>query len=231
MGLERFRPVQKPKRKGGDPGSIPGGSTILWPGQTAIGHPGHPLWGREADLISYDELTGRIIDLRQTQDQTNFEAGDLCWYAVEKLGIEAGTIAADTGYSAQHIKDLARTSKVFHSAGDRRAREYVQWSHYKIAARTDDPVGWIDRAEAAGWSTRELQRQITGEPERDPLAGAQRAFRQVEKVVKGGGEGAEWLITQLAAYLSQLPGSENGERDLIHLPGLTASIAGPRGLG
>ena len=29
VGLERFRPVQKPKRKGGDPGSIPGGSTSV----------------------------------------------------------------------------------------------------------------------------------------------------------------------------------------------------------
>ena len=181
-------------------------------------------------MLSYDELTGRIIDLRQERDHTHFEAGDLCWYALERLGVDAGTIAADTGYSAQHIKDLARASKVFSTEEARRPREYVQWSHYKIAARTDDPFGWIDRAEAAGWSTRELQRQITGEPERDPLAGAQRAFRQVEKVVKGGGEGAEWLITQLAAYLSQLPGSENGERDLILLPGLTASIAEPREL-
>lgn len=181
-------------------------------------------------MISYDELTGRIIDLRQTQDQTNFEAGDLCWYAVEKLGIEAGTIAADTGYSAQHIKDLARTSKVFHSAGDRRAREYVQWSHYKIAARTDDPVGWIDRAEAAGWSTRELQRQITGEPEKDPLAEAQRAFRAVEKVIEGGGEAAEWIITQLAECLSLRSAGENGERDSIAPPGDIASFAEPREL-
>lgn len=179
-------------------------------------------------MLSYDELTGRIIDLRQERDQTHFEAGDLCWYAVERMGVSVGTLATDTGYSAQHIKDLARTAQVFHSPEDRRPREYIGWSHYKIAARTDDPHSWIDRAEENAWSTRELQRQITGEPEIDPLAEAQRAFSMVEKVVKGGGEGAEWLTTQLAAYLSQQEGSDSGRGSTL-LPEFTASIAGPRG--
>jgi len=70
--------------------------------------------------ISYDQITGRIIDLRQTRDQTNWEAGDLCWYAMERMGANASMLAADTGYSAQHIRDLAKTSQVFHTPDDRR---------------------------------------------------------------------------------------------------------------
>lgn len=182
-------------------------------------------------MIPYDELTGRIIDLRQTRDQTNFEAGDLCWYAIEKLSIEPGVIAADTGYSTQHIRDLARTSMTFHSKEDRRPREYVEWTHYKLAARTDRPVYWLDQAEANAWSSRELQRRIKEPDDPDPFDAAKRAFRAVEKVIEGGGEAAEWIITQLAECLSLRSTGENGAKGLTAPQEHTANIAGPPGSG
>ena len=179
-------------------------------------------------MISYDELTGRIIDLRQTRDQTNFEAGDLCWYAIEKLAIKPGLLAADTGYSAQHIRDLARTSKTFHSAEDRRPREYVEWSHYKIAARTDRPEYWIGYAEEQALSTRDLQRAVkeSKNEEPDPLAEAKRALARVERVIDAGGEGAAWLTEQLGRFRSPQSTGENGVKVSMGLPWHTANTAG-----
>ena len=177
--------------------------------------------------ISYDQITGRIIDLRQTRDQTNWEAGDLCWYAMARMGANASLLAADTGYSAQHIRDLAKTSQAFNAPDDRRPREFVEWSHYKIAARTDRPGYWIDQAEASGWSTRELQRQIgAGNDEPDPFDAAKRALRAVEKVIEAGGEAAEWIIGQLGQFLSPQSASGSVGQDLTALPESSASIAG-----
>lgn len=180
-------------------------------------------------MISYDELTGRIIDLRQTRDQTNFEAGDLCWYAIEKLAIKPGIIAADTGYSTQHIRDLARTSKTFHSEEARRPREYVEWTHYKLAARTDRPVYWLDQAEANAWSSRELQRRINEPGEPDPFDAAKRAFRAVEKVFEAGGEAAEWLIEELEQFQSPRSTGENDAKGLTAPREHTANSAGQPG--
>lgn len=188
---------------------------------------GH-IMAKEAGMsISYDQITGRIIDLRQTRDQTNWEAGDLCWYAMERMGANASMLAADTGYSAQHIRDLAKTSQVFHTPDDRRPREYVEWSHYKIAARTDSPGYWIDQAEAYGWSTRELQRQIgAGKEEPDPFDAAKRALRAVERVIEAGGGAAEWIIEQLHQFLSPQSGSGSAGKGLTDPPASSASIAG-----
>ena len=184
-------------------------------------------------MIPYDELTGRIIDLRQTRDQTNFEAGDLCWYALEKMGAKPGLLAADTGYSAQHIRDLARTSMTFHSAEDRRPREYVEWSHYKIAARTDRPEYWIGYAEEQALSTRDLQRAVkeSKNEEPDPLAEAKRAFAKVERVITAGGEGAAWLIENLGRFQNPPSAGENGARVSIAPPAHTANTAGQPGSG
>lgn len=181
-------------------------------------------------MISYDELTGRIIDLRQTRDQTNFEAGDLCWYAMEKMGANASLLAADTGYSAQHIRDLAKTSMIFHDPEDRRPREYIEWSHYKIASRTDQPVFWVDQAEVNAWSVRELQRQIKsmGEEEPDPFAEAKHVLTKVQKVIEAGGEAAEWLIAELEQFLSPSEEKESGQ-GLKEAPDPAVNTAGAWG--
>lgn len=145
------------------------------------------------DEMSYDQAIGRLIDLRQEEDDSRWKQGALCVYLIDMMGQKASWIASQINCSAAQVREIAKTWRAFPTEEMRVPYSELSWMHFRIAAGTQDPPRWIELAAEKGWSIRELKKAIKGEPIKDELRDAERAWARVEKLLKGGGPGAEWL--------------------------------------
>ena len=86
----------------------------------------------------------------------------------------ARQLSATSGKSPGCIRQLIRTALAF--PPEERAQD-LSFSHHRLCATTEDPLGWLTQAVANGWSWRELERRITDAAEADPVT----LFTQAEK--------------------------------------------------
>jgi len=151
---------------------------------------------------SLEELIQAYINLDERQDECNFLKGQLL-AAMLEAGVKKGWIASQVRASVSQIKVLVRTYRAFPDEGMRIPE--LTWYHHRLAAYTDDPKKWIERAADEGWSTRELSRAIkeeenpalaSGEEEKEMKA-ARSAFKKVEEILSKGGPAAKWLKESL----------------------------------
>ena len=148
--------------------------------------------------ISYDEVIGRIIDLRQQQDDKSWEVGALIYYALERMQVKAGQLASETNCSTQHIRDLSKTFGAFPEESERVAE--LTWTHHKLAARTEEPQKWIQLAAERNLSTREFQKILKGEAVKDELREAEKLWDKLVRVIEAGGPAAMYLEKRLMDY-------------------------------
>jgi len=95
----------------------------------------------------------------------------------------ARMLARDTGHSAYYVRCLIATAHAFPDPADRAAD--LSFSHHRVAAFTDDPAAWIDRAAAEQWSVADLREAIRAA--RDPVAAdaaAEQARARLERAVE-----------------------------------------------
>ena len=86
----------------------------------------------------------------------------------------ASQLSATSGKSPGYIRQLIRTALAL--PPEERAQD-LSFSHHRLCATTEDPLGWLTQAVANGWSWRELERRITDAAEADPVT----LFTQAEK--------------------------------------------------
>jgi hypothetical protein len=112
-------------------------------------------------MESLDRYVAAVVDFRQVFDLGgNFRLADT---VAECIGIFGkgclGALAEASGHSRRWVEVLAQISRAY----PEEARHYdLKFSHYRIAARTDNPAEWVEAAAENRWSTVQLSRQIRG---------------------------------------------------------------------
>ena len=150
--------------------------------------------------MSYEEVDGQMIDVRQEIDGNHFKLGGLILYAAERQERDYGEIASRLFYSEAHCKTMAKVFKKFPREEDRPYKE-LTWSHYKEVVATADPHRWLREAADRNLSVRELRNIIKGGKVVDELRDAERLLDKVEKMLGKAGPGAEWLEDKLSILL------------------------------
>lgn len=158
--------------------------------------------------MTLDDLIQAYVNLQGDEDDVRWSKGALLVAALDGFGLKPNQAASAFGCSAAQCREMARTFRAFPDEGTRIPS--LSWYHHRLAAKTDDPAGWIARAADNDWSTRQLAEAIKGaesvEARKDVLsAKAERALRYAEEVLKEGGSVAEWLGRKLGQVLAKYP--------------------------
>ncbi len=143
------------------------------------------------DYLSYDSLLAHIIDLRTQEQDKSWELAAAYAVALETYKAKPGDIASQVGCSARHIKNLANLYLAFPSEEDR--NKELSISHHMACLGTDNPIAWLERAEAEQMSVRALKMEMQGRVVRDEEKDAARAWGKVMQILEGGGPGAIYL--------------------------------------
>lgn len=156
---------------------------------------------QKREEISYDEMIGRLIDLRQREDDTRWKQGALCVYLIKRMTIKPATIAANLGCSEQHVRGMAKTFSAFPDEQEREKYAELSWYHFRVAASTTDPDYWIQIAAEQELSIRELKKLLAGETVKDELRDAERAWGKVIKLTEKEGPAAAWIEQQMVEHI------------------------------
>jgi hypothetical protein len=146
---------------------------------------------------NYDQLIGELINSKVEGSQAA-----IAFYLKERLGVSAKQIGSDVAYSARFVNNMVRTFSVFPDP-DSRAQD-LSYSHHQVAAHTDDPVYWLDKACAEAWSVREMSKAVKGQQVKDELREADRAVGVVERIFEAGGQPARYVYDRLTILLQEV---------------------------
>lgn len=152
-------------------------------------------------MATIEELFDRLVELKKEEADKIWEQAGLVALLKLKHQVKAGDIAAQIGVSSAYINQLAKTFQAFPDES-MRARD-LSFSHHKLAAKTENPEEAIDKALANGWSIREFEKALRGEPI-ESISKAEKAWSSVLKIIEGGGEEASWLQQQIHEYALSL---------------------------
>ena len=155
---------------------------------------------------SLEELIQIYVNLEEQERECRWAKGRLL-DAMVKIGAKVGWIASQVGVSQAQVRELIKTYLAFPEETDRNPE--LSWIHHRIAANSEAPKQWIEKAADEQMSTRQMRKAILQEEaadeirtiaideEKEELRQAEKVFAKVEEVVKRGGPGAEWLREKL----------------------------------
>jgi len=158
------------------------------------------------EQLSFEAVISRLVELREQEQEARWEMGDLLLQAQAVFPGRgfARAVASELGCSTRWVRLLMSVARAFPQ--DLRAAD-LTWEHHRIAASTTDPLAWLDRAVAEGWSTRqladEIKRSRAGEPERDEmLAAGDTLVRRVDEYFARWGPRAEAVLRRVRLRLA-----------------------------
>jgi hypothetical protein len=151
---------------------------------------------------NYDQLIGELINNKVVGSEALFKQAGIAYYLKERLGVSAKQIGSDVAYSARFVNNMVRTFSVFPDP-DSRAQD-LSYSHHQVAAHTDDPFYWLDRACAEAWSVREMSKAVKGQQVKDELREADRAVGVIERIFEAGGQPARYVYDRLTILLQEV---------------------------
>lgn len=150
---------------------------------------------------SVEERLGEFAEMLQAGRATQWAEGDILTEAKRTYGRKVLGQFAEIGRCS--VRWCQRRAKVAETFGRDVRATYpdLNWSVFEIAARTDDPVVWLQRAADNGWSEAQLRQAIRGvKPETPKVA---RLLKRAEEILQAGGDDADAL--------------EDGMRNLLRL--------------
>jgi uncharacterized Ntn-hydrolase superfamily protein len=124
---------------------------------------------------------------------------------VEWMGMKPAQVASELGCSPAQVRELHRTFLAFPDPSSR-ARD-LSFRHHQVAARTADPVVWIEKALKCGWSTRQLEQAVREREDPVDVAfrlrrRAERLVREVKELLTLDGDVSQWLRDELGRVLA-----------------------------
>lgn len=167
-----------------------------------------------------EDLISLLITTKEEERERRFVQGQLIDLILqrssEKKSKTVNWISSQTGWSPAHIRSLHKTFLAFPEESTRVPT--LDWSHHKIAAATEQPKYWIERAAGKDdngnetgkeMSTRELRTAIIEKdleegkiPNEDPvdelsMKRAKKVLENVSLIIDQGGAAATWLLQEL----------------------------------
>jgi len=127
----------------------------------------------EADLAVF-------VQLLEGERENLWAQADWAMHMTASYGRKtAKLLATDTGVSASYVRQIVATAKAFPE--ESRALD-LSFSHHKIAALTEDPEAWLQRALKDSLSVQELRQAVTDS--KDHLTEAEEAQRAAERLIQ-----------------------------------------------
>ena len=105
-----------------------------------------------------EALVSRALDLARLGERSAWLQAEVAEEAARVHGITAPKWAAEVGCSASKVRQMVRSVRAFPTEDQR--VPLLSWSHHAVCAQTDDPPGWLLRAEAGAWSVADLRQAI-----------------------------------------------------------------------
>jgi hypothetical protein len=137
--------------------------------------------GVEIERAAFQADVAVFISLMESEAEAHWKQAEWAAAMAVKYGREtARLLAGEVGLSTVYIRHLIATAKAFPTP-ESRAQD-LSFTHHRIAAMTEDPQGWIERAAAEGLSVAQL-RELT-KKSRDRMAMADMARRAEERLVR-----------------------------------------------
>ena len=105
-----------------------------------------------------EALVSRALDLARLGERSAWLQAEVAEEAARVHGVTAPKWATEVGCSASKVRQMVRSVRAFPAEDARVA--LLSWSHHAVCAQTEDPRGWLMRAEAGAWSVADLRQAI-----------------------------------------------------------------------
>ncbi len=134
-------------------------------------------------------------------------------------GWKVKTISSLVGCSPATIRERVRTYKAFPDVNNRALDK--TFTHHRIAAKTDNPLQWIQKVCEEDWSTRQLEEVVKAQGQdkviqKDILhEKAERALRMINEVFIHSGEPADWLKNELEIIILKERGNNEKKGNTV----------------
>ena len=149
---------------------------------------------------SVEELITQFISIEQEDVERSFQKGEIAYYLLQ-MGYTNSTLASQVKRSGEYIRVLVKTYEAFPRPEDRRYPE-LEFYHYRLAARTEDPHHWLEQATEHEWSTRELGKAIKQEPIEDDYREAEQLLFKIKSILADEAVGP-WFKEKLWSLLDR----------------------------
>lgn len=106
-------------------------------------------------MTTFEEVTQGLVTCFEAKDGALFAAGDILAALPKDQKLSA--FAPELGCSTSFLSDLRTVARKF-APEDRAQTE--SWSLHLTAARTKDPVGYLELAIGNGWSVAQLREHL-----------------------------------------------------------------------
>lgn len=151
---------------------------------------------------TYEEVLELYLFCLDKGESSIWERAAVVTVMHESMGMKPREIAAAIGCSASLVRKMSRTFDAFPLETDR--IPVLSFRHHQIAAQTQTPHEWLDKAADNQWSTRELQEKID-ETRDDEDTKKEKLWTKAEKVIsrahealdEGDKEVSEWLLDEM----------------------------------
>jgi hypothetical protein len=107
--------------------------------------------------LSYDQWRDTGLAYARLGKAVQWWLGDWLVYGDQAFGELYAQAASETGYSEESLRGFQWVSGMIEP---RHRNKNLSWSHHQVAAGQDEPEKWLNLAETAGWSVRELREAI-----------------------------------------------------------------------
>jgi hypothetical protein len=151
-----------------------------------------------------------FADAREQEDEGKWAQAAVVVALRFLYGLSVRKVSAETGLSPAAVRAYTDTYMAFWDES-LRAKD-LGFTHHRIAAKTSDPLFWIEKAAENGWSTRQMEeavRAAQAAPKAEEelrMAKAERVLREAAEVLAAGGRPAEFLADGLRSLLFRAEG-------------------------
>lgn len=114
----------------------------------------------DLQVLGFEELRGLAEQLREAEDSSRWQLGDIA----EVVNVKFGSIAvSQLATEINKDRDTLQRYRAVAKAFDKEVREKykkLSWSHFKVASPQDNPEMWLELAHDNNWSVEELRVRI-----------------------------------------------------------------------
>ena len=128
---------------------------------------------------SLEALISRALEVASLGERSVWLQAAIAAEAEDACGVSARAWASEVGCSATWVRQLKRTHRAFPDEDDRCPT--LSFAIHNLCAHTDDPAGWLARAEAEAMSWADLKAAIKGDA---PARGDEEQLAAGERIVQ-----------------------------------------------
>ena len=159
---------------------------------------------------TYEDILNMYLQCVEVGQDSLWNRSALTTVMSEYMQMTPKNIASAVGCSASLCRKMVRTFNAFPMEESR--VPFLSYRHHQIAAHTDNPQQWIEKACNNQWSTRQMEEQIRcseGDIEEFDLEKAEKVIRMAKEVIEKNNSASIFLIGELKALIALTVSQDN----------------------